>query len=166
MDLFSDRFESPIGLILLITDGEALRALNFLDFESRMVRLLKLLRLPQPVREGLETLRIKRRLQAYFSGNLTSLADIPVRTEGKPFQSKVWTELRKIPPGTTITYGQLAQRIKQSTASRAVGLANGSNSIAIVVPCHRVIGSAGALTGYGGGLERKRWLLHHEATYA
>jgi hypothetical protein len=85
MDLFSDRFESPIGLILLITDGEALRALNFLDFESRMVRLLKLLRLPQPVREGLETLRIKRRLQAYFSGNLTSLADIPVRTEGTPF---------------------------------------------------------------------------------
>ena len=112
------------------------------------------------------TLIVKRKLADYFSGNLTSLDDIPVRTEGTVFQRKVWSELRRIPAGTTLSYGQLAKRIDQPTASRAVGLANGSNPVAIVVPCHRVIGSTGALTGYGGGLERKRWLLHHEATYA
>jgi methylated-DNA-[protein]-cysteine S-methyltransferase len=86
-----------------------------------------------------------------------------VRTEGTPFQKLVWAELRNIPAGATISYGELAKRIGRPGASRAVGLANGSNPIAIVVPCHRVIGANGSLTGYGGGMERKRWLLEHES---
>jgi len=166
MDLFLDRLESPIGTILLITDGEALRALDFIDFEPRMHRFLDLRYGPQPLRKNPETLGIKRRLEQYFGGDLTSLNDISIRTEGTAFQQQVWAELLKIPAGATITYGELAKRIGRPTASRAVGLANGSNPIAIVVPCHRLIGSTGALTGYGGGIERKRWLLHHEAAHA
>ena len=166
MNFFLDRLQSPIGTILLITDGEALRALDFLDFEPRMRRLLKLHYGPQPVLEKPESLGIKRSLLAYFSGDLKILDEITVRTQGTAFQQQVWAELRKIPPNKTITYGELAKRIGRPSASRAVGLANGSNPIAIVVPCHRVIGSTGALTGYGGGIERKRWLLQHEARHS
>lgn len=166
MGLLLDRIESPLGTILVITDGTALRALDFLHCEARMLSLLKHQCVTQSICKGPTTLIVKRKLADYFSGNLTSLDDVPVRTEGTVFQRKVWSELRRIPAGTTLSYGQLARRIDQPTASRAVGLANGSNPVAIVVPCHRVIGFTGALTGYGGGLERKRWLLHHEATYA
>jgi methylated-DNA-[protein]-cysteine S-methyltransferase len=165
VDFFLDRLESPIGTILLVTDGTALRALDFLDFEPRMRRLLKLHYGLQPLLENPQNLGIKRSLRAYFSGDLNSLDNLPVRTEGTAFQQQVWAELRKIPPNTTIAYGELAKRIGRPSASRAVGLANGSNPIAIVVPCHRVIGSTGALTGYGGGIERKRWLLRHEAAH-
>jgi O-6-methylguanine DNA methyltransferase len=162
MDLFLDRLESPIGTIALISDGEALRVFDFVDCEERMQRLLALHYGIQPVVESRESLGIKRQVEAYFEGELVSLDSIPVRTEGTPFQKSVWAELRKIPAGTTSSYGQLAKRIGRPGASRAVGLANGSNPIAVVVPCHRVIGSTGALTGYGGGIERKRWLLKHE----
>ncbi|MBV9266742.1 MAG: methylated-DNA--[protein]-cysteine S-methyltransferase, partial [Acidobacteriaceae bacterium] len=98
----------------------------------------------------------------YFSGELEAINALPVRTAGTPFQREVWRTLREIPCGTTISYAQLAVRIGRPSAVRAVGLANGSNPIAIVVPCHRVIGSDGSLSGYGGGIERKRWLLEHE----
>ena len=165
MHFFLDRLESPIGTILLVTDGEALRALDFLDFEPRMRRLLKLHYGPQPLLENPENLGIKRSLLAYFSGDLNSLDNLVVRTEGTAFQQRVWAQLREIRAGTTITYGELAKRIGRPAARRAVGLATGSNPIAIVVPCHRVIGSTGALTGYGGGIERKRWLLQHEAAH-
>jgi methylated-DNA-[protein]-cysteine S-methyltransferase len=100
-------------------------------------------------------------LRAYFAGELTSF-DLPLGPEGTPFQQKVWAALREIPYGVTASYGELAERIGQRSASRAVGLANGRNPIAIVVPCHRVIGSDGSLTGYGGGLDRKRFLLDLE----
>jgi methylated-DNA-[protein]-cysteine S-methyltransferase len=166
MNLFLDRLESPIGTLLIVTDGQAVRALDFLDFEPRMQRLLKLHYGSQPLRENPEKLGIKKRLQEYFAGNLTSINEISVRTESSPFQQLVWAELRKIPAGATVSYGELAKRIGSPSASRAVGLANGSNPIAVIVPCHRVIGSTGALTGYGGGIERKRWLLNHEAAYA
>jgi O-6-methylguanine DNA methyltransferase len=162
MDLFLDQLESPIGTIVLISDGEALRVLDFVDCEERMQRLLKIHYGDQPVVDSRESLGIKRRVEAYFAGELTSVDSLAVRTEGTPFQKQVWAELRNIPTGTTISYGELAKRIGRPAASRAVGLANGSNPIAIVVPCHRVIGSTGALTGYGGGMERKRWLLAHE----
>jgi methylated-DNA-[protein]-cysteine S-methyltransferase len=165
VDFFLDRQESPIGTILLVTDGAALRALDFLDFEPRMRRLIKLHYGLQPLLEKPENLGVKRRLLAYFSGDLNSLDNVIVRTEGTAFQRRVWAQLREIPPGRTISYGELAKRIGRPSASRAVGLANGSNPIAIVVPCHRVIGSTGALTGYGGGIERKRWLLQHEAAH-
>lgn len=101
-------------------------------------------------------------MQRYFAGELSIIDDLPVKTAGTDFQRQVWQELRKIPCGETISYGELAQRINRPTASRAVGMANGLNPISIVVPCHRVIGQQGALTGYAGGVERKRWLLMHE----
>ncbi|MNZ84451.1 Methylated-DNA--protein-cysteine methyltransferase [compost metagenome] len=101
-------------------------------------------------------------MQRYFSGELDVINDLPVMTAGTEFQRSVWQQLRQIPCGEIITYGELAKRIGRPTASRAVGMANGSNPISIVVPCHRVIGSQGALTGYAGGVQRKQWLLKHE----
>jgi len=100
----------------------------------------------------------------YFAGGLDAIDDLPVKTAGTDFQRKVWRALRDIPCGTTISYGELARRIGQPHAVRAVGTANGANPIGVVVPCHRVIGANGSLTGYGGGMERKRWLLDHERT--
>ena len=98
-----------------------------------------------------------------FTGALTALDALPVATAGTPFQRAVWQALREIPCGTTVSYAALAQKIGKPSAMRAVGLANGSNPIGVVVPCHRVIGADGSLTGYGGGLDRKRWLLDHES---
>jgi methylated-DNA-[protein]-cysteine S-methyltransferase len=101
-------------------------------------------------------------LERYFAGNLAALDAIPVETRGTIFQREVWAALRQIPPGETESYGTLARRIGRPSAVRAVGLANGANPIGVVVPCHRVIGTDDSLTGYGGGLERKQWLLAHE----
>ena len=101
-------------------------------------------------------------MEAYFAGDIESIQSLPVWTTGTPFQKSVWTALRSIPAGETTSYGSLAKKLGVPTAVRAVGLANGANPISIVVPCHRVIGANGSLTGYGGGLHRKRWLLEHE----
>ena len=101
-------------------------------------------------------------LRRYFGGDVAALDAVPAELNGTPFQKTVWKALRRIPPGTTISYGELARRIGQPTSVRAVGAANGANPVAVIVPCHRVIGSNGTLTGYGGGLDRKRWLLAHE----
>jgi methylated-DNA-[protein]-cysteine S-methyltransferase len=101
-------------------------------------------------------------LDAYFAGALTQF-DIPVKLDGTEFQRRVWSQLQAIPYGETISYGELARRVGNPKASRAVGLANGRNPVAVIVPCHRVIGAEGKLTGYGGGLDRKTWLLEHEA---
>jgi methylated-DNA-[protein]-cysteine S-methyltransferase len=103
-------------------------------------------------------------LHAYFAGVLTDF-EIPMDMRGTDFQRRVWAELCEIPYGETISYGELARRVGNPQASRAVGLANGRNPVAIVVPCHRVIGADGSLTGYGGGLGRKVWLLEHEAAH-
>ena len=162
MDLFLDELRSPLGTIVLICDDEALRVLDFADCEERMQRLLKLHYGEQRPVKSCASLPMKQRVEKYFAGELTSIDCIAVRTEGTAFQKQVWAELRNIVAGTTLSYGELAKRIGRPGASRAVGLANGSNPIAIVVPCHRVIGANGALTGYGGGMERKRWLLEHE----
>jgi methylated-DNA-[protein]-cysteine S-methyltransferase len=112
--------------------------------------------------EGAAPKSIVKVLNAYFAGELDALNDVPVATGGTEFQRKVWRALRMIPAGATMSYGELAAKIGRPSASRAVGAANGSNPVAIVVPCHRVIGANGTLTGYGGGLPRKRWLLDHE----
>ena len=106
-------------------------------------------------------------MAAYFDGNIQPRIQslLPVATEGTAFQKSVWQALRSIPAGETISYGELAKRLGNPAAVRAVGLANGANPIGIVVPCHRVIGANGSLTGYGGGLERKQWLLNHERQY-
>jgi methylated-DNA-[protein]-cysteine S-methyltransferase len=106
--------------------------------------------------------RFSDRIEAYLAGDLAAIDDIPVDTGGTDFQQRVWTALRRIPAGTTVTYATLARRIGHPTAIRAVGAANGQNPIAIVIPCHRMIGHDASLTGYAGGLWRKRWLLNHE----
>ena len=101
-------------------------------------------------------------IEAYFAGDLGVIDRIEVATGGTPFQQRVWRALRKITPGKTLTYGTLAARIGADKAMRAVGAANGANPVSVVVPCHRLIGANGSLIRYGGGLERKRWLLQHE----
>jgi len=105
---------------------------------------------------------ISAMLQRYFTGETKAIDAVPVELNGTPFQKTVWTALRRIPCGSTTSYAELARRIGEPRAVRAVGAANGANPVAIIVPCHRVIGTNGTLTGYGGGLDRKRWLLTHE----
>jgi len=164
-----DRVRSPMGALLCVwDDAERLRTLDFEDHEARMRRLLHAQyrgrrdelvagRAPKPIRDA---------LAAYFAGDLGALDAIETETGGTEFQRTVWRALRRIPAGDTTSYGALAAKLGRPNASRAVGLANGANPIGIVVPCHRVIGASGALTGYGGGIERKRWLLAHEQNWS
>ena len=146
--------QSPVGELMLIADGEALTGI-YMQTQKHATRRARAVRNDSAVKEA------RRQLQAYFDGDLRAF-DLPLAAEGSAFQKRVWTALCDIPYGETISYGELARRIGQPTAARAVGLANGQNPISIVVPCHRVIGANGSLTGYGGGLPRKRWLLAHE----
>ena len=165
LELFVDRIGTPIGELLLAADGTGkLRALDWADYEERMLRLLRL----HYGKEGYTLVPahdphgLRDKMERYFAGDIREIDDIEVETAGTPFQRSVWKELRNIPSGSPISYGRLAEQIDRPNAVRAVGLANGSNPIGIVVPCHRVIGSNGSLTGYGGGLHRKKWLLDHE----
>jgi methylated-DNA-[protein]-cysteine S-methyltransferase len=160
-----DRTETPIGELVIVADREGrLRAIDWTDYESRMRQLLRL----HYGEGGFELVPDKNPggltqvMRRYFSGELGVIEGLPVETAGTPFQRMVWAALRDISCGTTISYAELARRIGKPAAVRAVGLANGSNPVGIVVPCHRVVGSNGSLTGYGGGIERKRWLLAHE----
>ena len=158
-----DRVATPVGEVLLVTDREgAVRALDFADYEARMTRLLGRHAPGARVVEGRAPETVRRAVEAWFGGDLTALDGLTVRTGGTEFQRTVWKALRAIPAGETRTYGQLAAAIGSPKAVRAAGLANGQNPVAVIVPCHRVIGANGALTGYAGGLERKRWLLDHE----
>lgn len=144
---------SPVGELLLAADDDALTDLRFAPHAAD----------PTWRRDDAHPVLAAARAQldAYFAGARTPF-DLPLAPRGTPFQQRVWAELRRIPHGATLSYGALARRVGDPRASRAVGAANGRNPIAIVVPCHRVIGAAGALTGFGGGIERKRWLLAHE----
>jgi methylated-DNA-[protein]-cysteine S-methyltransferase len=167
--LLIDRFDTPVGELTIVADDEGrLRAVEFSDHADRLHRSLKL----HYGRQGYELAPasdpggLSTAIRAYFAGELKAIESLPVATGGTPFQRQVWEALRAIPCGATITYGELARRIGRASAIRAVGHANGDNPISIVVPCHRVIGSNGALTGYGGGIERKRWLLAHEGAAA
>lgn len=158
-----DRIATPVGEVLLVTDGEgAVRALDFADYEDRMSRLLARHAPGAVVVEGRAPDRVRRAVEGWFGGDLTALDGLTVKTGGTAFQRTVWAALRDIPAGETRSYGQLAAAIGSPRAVRAAGLANGQNPIAVIVPCHRVIGANGTLTGYAGGLERKRWLLDHE----
>ena len=163
------RLATPIGVLVLLQDADGtLCALDWDDHEERMTRLLRRHYGEGgcTVDEGAAASPAVRALERYFTGELHALDALPVATGGSAFQRRVWRALRDIPPGTTISYAELALRVERPSAFRAVGLANGANPIGIVVPCHRVIGSDGSLTGYGGGLERKRWLLAHEGASA
>lgn len=161
-----DRIDTPIGEMLIVADLEGnLRAVDWTDYETRMLRILRLhygengFRLePASHPNGLT-----RAITSYFEGKLTAIDALPVKTGGTAFQREVWRALRSIPCGATVTYAKLAEQIGRPAAVRAVGAANGSNPIGVVVPCHRVIGADGSLTGYGGGINRKSWLLEHEA---
>ncbi len=146
---------SPIGELLLVSDGERLTGLYLETQPAWPQKQADWRWAPRAFRQ------VTAQLDAYFAGELRDF-ELPVHGAGTPFQQKVWAALRTIPHGATISYAELAQRIGQPTASRAVGLANGRNPVSIIVPCHRVIGASGALTGYSGGIERKRWLLRHE----
>ena len=160
-----DTLPSPLGPMLVVSDSlQRLRALHWEDQEARMERELARIYGRQSVQleRGAAPAATCRALQRYFAGKLQAIDEIPVQTGGTPFQGNVWRGLRKIPAGTTLSYGRMAARLKCPRAVRAVGFANGSNPICIVIPCHRLIGADGSLTGYGGGLERKQWLLEHE----
>jgi methylated-DNA-[protein]-cysteine S-methyltransferase len=167
MNLLLERWESPIATLLLVTDEDgALRALEFAENEGRVLTLLGRYYGEYSLKEGAAPASLKRALKAYFAGDIEALADVLTATAGTPFQREVWKALRTIPAGTTVSYGQLAAKLGRKGSSRAVGAANGANPIPIVVPCHRVIGADGSLTGFGSGLPRKRWLLDHEAKFA
>lgn len=166
MNFLVDRVASPLGTILVVSDGECLRALDFEDFETRMHKLLARHYGEVSLKPARNPGGARRAVDDYFAGNFQALDAFPVANNGTAFQQLIWRELRAIPAGSTSSYGELAKRIGNPSASRAVGLANGANPIAIAVPCHRMIGANGSLTGYAGGLERKRWLLQHEGAVA
>jgi methylated-DNA-[protein]-cysteine S-methyltransferase len=151
-------YSSPIGDLLLTSDGESLTGLNMCQHRGRPASAPK----AEWRRDDSLFRTIREQLEAYFEGELRDFA-LRLRMPGTPFQQQVWEGLRAIPYGETVSYAELARRIGRPGASRAVGSANGRNPISIVVPCHRVIAADGTLGGYGGGLDRKEWLLEHEA---
>ena len=163
---------TPLGEMLIVTDEQGLlRALDWRDHEARMRLLMRRQYRGDAVdlqETGLSSPRsspIKQAMMAYFDGDLAAIETLRTATGGTDFQRQVWAALCAIPCGSTISYLDLAIRIGKPLAVRAVGLANGANPVSIVIPCHRVIGSNRALTGYGGGLHRKRWLLDHESQW-
>jgi methylated-DNA-[protein]-cysteine S-methyltransferase len=162
--LLLDHIDTPIGRFALVADEDGrLRAAGFTEGHARMERWLRISSgCDRPLVPASNPGGLTVALRAYFDGDLSAIERIPVETGGTPFQREVWRALRRIPCGETRSYGQLAREIGRPRAVRAVGLANGSNPIGVVIPCHRVIGSDGSLTGYGGGIERKQWLLAHE----
>lgn len=151
-NLYRTYLESPPGILEIISDGVGISSLSFKEKALEPERPLELLD------------RCKMELSAYFRGELFEFS-LPLSLEGTPFQKGVWEALRQIPYGTTCSYGEIARMIGNPKAVRAVGGANNKNRIAIIIPCHRVVGSRGELTGYAGGLERKEWLLDHERHY-
>ncbi|HKW54839.1 MAG TPA: methylated-DNA--[protein]-cysteine S-methyltransferase [Stellaceae bacterium] len=165
LHLLIDTLATPIGELAVVADREGnLRTLEWTDHDKRMHRALR----RHYGKDGFALTPARdpsgftSALRAYFAGDLAVIDRLPTATGGTPFQRLVWRALRDIPCGATLSYSELARRIGRAAAVRAVGLANGANPVSIVVPCHRVIGAGGALTGYGGGIERKRWLLAHE----
>ena len=158
-----DLLATPIGEIDLVTDAEGrLRVLEFHDQPQRLARALRLRHRGQMAETGAAPMAVRAGLAAYFDGELPALKTVPWTIGGTAFQQQVWNALVNIPVGEATTYARLADQIGRPSAVRAVGLANGANPIALVVPCHRMIGTSGSLTGYGGGIDRKRWLLAHE----
>lgn len=153
---YHSQVPSPVGVLTLTSDGDALTGLYMENQKHRP-------ELPaHSVRDDSRFTAVREQLAAYFAGELQRF-DVRLDAAGTEFQQRVWQALTAIPFGATESYGELAARLGKPSASRAVGLANGRNPIGIIVPCHRVLGASGALTGYGGGLERKQWLLAHEA---
>jgi methylated-DNA-[protein]-cysteine S-methyltransferase len=162
--LFLDHLATPIGNLILVADNEA-RLHHLVWPESEEAVRRELARHYGPV--TIETVKdpggVSSQVQSYFAGDLAIIDNMPVVPIGTPFQLKVWAALREIPAGEPISYGDMARRIGHPDAFRAVGMACNANPVAVVVPCHRVVGSGGAMVGFGGGIPRKQWLLAHEA---
>lgn len=163
-ELQIDSIDSPIGTILIVVDGERLCSLDFADYEQRMRDLLQRRYGSVHLLQTANPCGFSSRVRGYLAGDYHCLDAIPVSTGGTAFQQQVWLALRTIPPGTTMTYSELATKLGKPTAYRAVGGTNALNPVAIVLPCHRVVGANASLTGYAGGLERKQWLLQHEGS--
>ena len=158
-----ERLATGAGVLLLASRGDVLLAAEF--DAARLDRTLARRGLAAAVAEAPPSPAC-RRLAAWFEGDLAALGAIAIDAAGTLFQRQVWTALRDLPAGTTSSYGALARRLGRPAAARAVGAANGANPFAVVVPCHRLVGAAGGLTGYAGGLAAKRWLLDHERRHA
>jgi methylated-DNA-[protein]-cysteine S-methyltransferase len=167
LHLYVDHLETPIGEVVLVSDAEGrLRIVHFTDREERWRSYLARQYGPNLLfSQANDAHGFTSAFAAYFEGDCSAIDCLPVETSGTPFQQTVWRSLRSIPAGETWSYRQLAEYVGQPKAVRAVGAANGANPVGIVLPCHRVIGANGALTGYGGGLTRKQWLLEHERRY-
>ena len=165
LTLLEDKIATPLGPLWILCDEQfRLRAVEWEEHSDRMVELLELHyraegyeRVASSNPNGLSAL-----MKQYFDGDLSIIDNLPSETGGTPFQREVWKALRTIPCGQVMHYGQLAETLGRPGAARAVGAANGSNPVSVVVPCHRVIGRNGTMTGYAGGVQRKEWLLRHE----
>jgi methylated-DNA-[protein]-cysteine S-methyltransferase len=165
MQLFLSHMESPLGEMLLVTDAQsALRAVDFADHKARLYRNVREHYRSVRLTEASTPSEVVEAFTRYFAGELDAVDTLPTASEGSDLQQRVWAALRRIPAGTTTTYGKLAKSLgfDDPRAAIDIGTANGANPIAIVVPCHRVVGSDGDLKGYAWGLRRKRWLLEHE----
>jgi methylated-DNA-[protein]-cysteine S-methyltransferase len=162
MSLTLTTFPSPIGPLAVAARNGRVCLLHFDARPSAVRAVLGKWYPDEPIEQAADAGRVSAALSDYFGGRLGALDEIEVEMHGTPFQLRVWGALREIPAGGTASYSAIARRIGAGDAVRAVGAANGANPIAVVVPCHRVIGASGHLTGYGGGIDRKRWLLHHE----
>ena len=162
MQILSDRIQTPIGDMTLLAADGVLLLLEFVDAEGRVEREISARFSNAEIIPANNPFGFSQRITDYFRGDLHTINDIPTDGGGTEFQRRVWAGLRQIPCGVTISYGELAMRLGDRNAMRAVGLANGRNSISIVVPCHRVTGANGAMTGYGDGMARKEWLLRRE----
>ncbi len=170
MTLVRALIETPVGMMRALATDRALCAFEF-HVDGRMARLdarlARWFEAPQFVDDDNAVIEATRVwADRYFRGISAGSSMLQLEMRGAPFERKVWEALRAIPPGTTTSYGAIAKTLGTPSASRAVGMANGANPIAVIVPCHRVIGASGALTGYGGGLDRKTWLLEHERRWA
>ncbi len=162
MKLAYERVETPIGTLDLVVKDRGVCLLEFARGRRRVDKRLTARFGDVELRDAVNPLGYTDSIRAYFEGQLSALDQIRVDPGGTIFQGLVWSELRRIPVGRTRSYAEIARAIGRPTATRAVGAANGQNPVAVILPCHRVIGADGTLTGYGGGLDRKRWLLRHE----
>jgi O-6-methylguanine DNA methyltransferase len=171
MELYRSILPTPLGDMLALASDAGLCALEFTGPKKRLTKLEARLQRHFPPhrivdRDTPTIARTRKWLDAYFAGASAAIDGFPFDMRGADFEQRVWTALRRIPPGETTSYGAIAKGLGATGAARAVGLANGANPIAIIVPCHRVIGASGSLVGYGGGLERKTWLLAHEKRWS
>jgi methylated-DNA-[protein]-cysteine S-methyltransferase len=160
--ILSDRIETPLGPMALLARDGVLLLLEFDDDNERIAREMRRRFAGETAQSADDPFGLSSRVRAYFAGDLSAIENLATEGGGTAFEEQVWAELKRIPCGKTCSYGDIARKLGDVGLSRAVGIANARNPIAVVVPCHRVIGADGSLTGYGGGLPRKKWLLEHE----